>query len=626
MVNKDTQLGVVVLGRTATVPISADKLAAIRDRVDIVAVIGRYVELKKRGSRHVGLCPFHNEKTGSFSVSPDKGLYYCFGCHAGGDVLGFIMRHEGLDFHAAVEKLAAEAGVEIEKESPEAQRRRKEEEELVRANDYAAAFFEHELWDASGAPARAYLEKRQLEPEQARAAHLGFGGRPGELLRYLSAKNVDLQLAAKAGMLTEDGKRGLFDGRLIFAIGDARGRIVGFGGRALGDQSTAKYVNSRESLVFQKRRLLYGWSVAHTAIMREKKVVLVEGYMDVLACHEAGIGHAVAALGTALTPEHAETIRRVATDAVVLLDADPAGERGSREAAAHLLAAGLRTFAVTLPPGDDPDSLVRTQGPQALKAAVARAVPFLEHAITAAFAKADMTVEDRVAAAGTLAPLFAALGTGLERDLYLARLAERVGVPAARLAEHLEKEARKHRPKARAAPAAETAEGRTTPKPSAEAGASAELEPAKPAPPAVNAVELRMVRELLLFPQLRASLGKVAELAEDSVTRALLDALVQVEHSVADVVTACVPDPQWQRQLIEARPMNGPEADLAERGQRTLDDVLNRLRIRQLDKVLQEVLLELKEVESQSGETEELIRRKQDLTRRRNALKNRLLS
>lgn len=586
------------------VAFSSDKIELIRQRADIVDVVSGYLSLKKQGHSHVGLCPFHQEKTASFSVSNAKGLYYCFGCHAGGDVFSFVMRHQGLGFQEAVRELASRVGVQLEPESAADKERRQTEEALVRVNEYSQAFFEHGLWQQAGRAARAYLEERGLPEDVARQWKLGFGGLPGELLGYLGAKKVSTAKAQEAGLLSEDGRRGLMDGRLVFPIFDGRSRLVGFGGRRLGESGGGKYINSRESAVFHKRRLLFGWQPAQEPMRRSKRVVLVEGFMDVLACHRAGVTEAVAALGTAFSPEHARACGRHCSQAVLLLDADAAGERAARAVTASLLAAKLKVSVAALPAGEDPDSLLRHRGVQALKGCVESSLPALEQFMDRAFSRPGLSVEAKVAAANELGPLLEAFGSGLERDLYTARLAERVGVSVPQLRQHLANRA----PTGKLGPSEQVA----TEVPDAES----------PRHSRTYQVELRMLRELLFYPQLRPRFAELAELAESPEMRTLLHALGKGEEPAKMVIEAHLDDARWVRELTADRPQMHDDPDAArDSASRTFEDIRARLELRHVDATLEDVITELRECENRGGETEELVRRKQQLTRRKMQLK-----
>lgn len=583
-------------------PIPSDQIEAIRERLDIVRVIGSFVDLKKKGRRYVGLCPFHAEKTPSFSVTAEKGLYYCFGCHAGGDVFSFLMRHQGLDFQAAARKLAKDAGVELEPESESDRKRRKMEADLVRANEFALAFFEHALWRANAKRAQKYLSGRGIGADLSRARRLGYGGGAGEMLRYLEAKNVPAMLAASAGLLTEDGRRSLFEERLVFPIFDATGRIAGFGARRLGDGPGPKYINSRESPVFSKRRLLYGWDVAQEAIRRSGRVILVEGYTDVLACQQAGAEQAVAALGTSFTEDHARQCARFAKEAIVFFDGDAAGQRASMQVVEKTLAAKLRSLVAPLPAGQDPDGLLRAAGHEALRAQLDGARPALEFYMEAAFDGLELSIEQRAEAARELSPLLMALPAGLERDLYSARLAERVGVSVEQLWKHLRAGPRRRKPASDSRPG----------------GAQEPMAPPSAAP---SKQELQELRELLLFPSLRPRLAELSEYASDPM-RALLEELAASDQPLDEVVGRHIPDPRLAAWLASVDPARGDsDEETTERAERTLADVKNRFKRRYMS-VSKEVLRqELRDLEARGEPTEEVARRIKSLTRREKELK-----
>ncbi|MEM6731304.1 MAG: DNA primase, partial [Myxococcota bacterium] len=373
--------------------IRGETIKEVRERANIVDVIGRRVQLQQRGKRFLGLCPFHNENTPSFSVSPEKGLYYCFGCHASGDVFTFIKETEGVDFPEAVRMVAREVGIELEPESPEEAAKRKRAQAVARANEYAHAYFQEQLWNETGREARAYLEERGIPEHQAKKRHLGFGGPEGGLLKYLEAKKVPNELAAKAGLVAESG-RALFDERLVFPIADTQGRLAGFGGRRLGEGFGPKYINTREGPLFSKRTLLYGWGVARDAMRRTKRAVVVEGYTDVLALQRADIEEAVASLGTAFTEEHAQLLARFADEVVVVLDGDSAGEAASREATEKLLHAKLKVTVVPLPAGVDPDTFVRAHSIDEVRRAFESRRSAVEVFIERAFAERGASIEE----------------------------------------------------------------------------------------------------------------------------------------------------------------------------------------------------------------------------------------
>jgi len=363
-------------------------LEELRTRVSLAQVIGRRVRLTRKGKEHMGLCPFHNEKTPSFTVVEDKGFYHCFGCGAHGDVLSFVMQTEGLSFPEAVEKLAGEAGLQVPKPSPRAQeedRRRSGLQDVVEA---ACRFFQAELAAAGGAAARRYLEGRGLKPETLARFRLGFApGRRGALRAALRAEGIEEAQLVEAGLAKRaegEGEGGAlreyFFDRVIFPIEDRRGRVVAFGGRTLGD-GQPKYLNSPDSALFHKGRLLYNLARARQAVRDGQPLVLVEGYLDAIALAEAGLGGAVAPLGTAVTEEQLAELWRLADEPILCLDGDNAGQRAALRAAERalpLLQPGRSLRFAFLPAGEDPDSLVRGGGTSALERLLAAARPLAE--------------------------------------------------------------------------------------------------------------------------------------------------------------------------------------------------------------------------------------------------------
>ena len=358
-------------------------LAELRSAADIVAVISDHTTLKKAGRSWKGLCPFHNERTPSFTVDRDKGLYHCFGCGAGGDVIRFVREIDRLDFPEAVEALAARFGVTIPRRvrrGPHADRR----DRLYAAVADAQRFYAERLGRAGNAAAK-YLEERGVPKEMVRS--LGLGHAPDgwdALSRGIGGAHPE-DLLVEAGLLQARAEgKGAYDrfrDRLLFVVRDDRGRPVGFGGRTLSPGGEPKYLNSPESPIFSKKRLLYGLFDARDAIRRRERVVLVEGYFDHLALLRAGVAETVASMGTALTPEQAEKLRRLAGKAVVCYDGDAAGRNATFGALQLLLAQGFETRVARLPEGEDPDDLLRSEGPEALARRIDEAPDFLTWAL-----------------------------------------------------------------------------------------------------------------------------------------------------------------------------------------------------------------------------------------------------
>ncbi|HEY7690315.1 MAG TPA: DNA primase, partial [Dongiaceae bacterium] len=357
----------------------------LRNRLSISQVVGRRVRLQKRGREHTGLCPFHNEKTPSFTVSDDKNFFHCFGCGAHGDVVGFVMRSEGLPFPEAVERLAREAGMEVPVSSPEERRKAEKQATLHGALEAAAKWFEAQLRNNSGRAGMEYFRRRGLRDETIDRFRLGFAPDDWHALKEaLKKEGVSEELQIEAGLAKkpDDGRAafGYFRNRVMFPITDRRGRVIAFGGRIL-DQGEPKYLNSPETPLFHKGRVLYGLAQAQSAAREKGEVVVCEGYMDVIALAEAGLAGAVAPLGTALTEDQILELWRLAPEPILCFDGDAAGQRAASRAierALPLLSPGKSLRFAILPPGDDPDSLVRRNGGAAMTEALSQARPLVD--------------------------------------------------------------------------------------------------------------------------------------------------------------------------------------------------------------------------------------------------------
>jgi DNA primase len=331
---------------------------AVKAAADIVEVVSGRTQLRRAGARYTGLCPFHDERTPSFSVSPDKGLYFCFGCHAAGDAVSFIEETEGVDFVGAIEWLAQRFNVPLEYEqaSPEQDARRRRRDRLHAVLDAAASFYERYLWESkAGVEARAYLESRGLGEEVCREYRLGLAPRGSTLARKAVERGFTRQELAGAGLVNRRGND-YFQGRLLFPIADARGRVVGFQARRLreDDPLQAKYVNSPEGELFRKGDLLYGLDRARTAIAREERALIVEGNTDVLALRQAGLGPVVASMGTALTERQLKELGRLTRKLYLCFDADAAGEAATLRGMDLAAGQGFDVRVVALPAGTDP--------------------------------------------------------------------------------------------------------------------------------------------------------------------------------------------------------------------------------------------------------------------------------
>ncbi len=347
----------------------SDDVEKVRARINIVDVVGRRVNLKKSGRGYTGLCPFHDDKNPSMSVSATTGTYRCWSCGAKGDVFNFVMEMDRLTFREALEQLASECGVELTKRSsdPEIALRQRRESAMALAQDFFV-----EQWGKSTV-AKDYCTGRGLEATICSDWGIGFAPSQNDpLATKLKKEGYTLQECQELFLVEKDQSGGYFDrfrSRLMFPIHDERGRLVAFGGRILGN-GIPKYINSSDTPLFSKRRTLYGMHRARTPMADSGRAVLVEGYLDVIACHRAGVKEAVASLGTSLSEEHAQMIKKWAKEVVILYDADAAGQKAADRAEEILSGAGLRVRIALMPPGEDPDTLLRTAGPEAVKAAV----------------------------------------------------------------------------------------------------------------------------------------------------------------------------------------------------------------------------------------------------------------
>ncbi|HSJ97880.1 MAG TPA: DNA primase, partial [Myxococcota bacterium] len=422
--------------------IPEETIEAIRNRIDIVDLVGRYVSLRQAGRSFKGLCPFHHEKTPSFHVNPQLGIFHCFGCTAGGNAFAFLMRHDNLTFPEAVRSLARECGIEVPEERGDTEaglgRRLRE------ACATAERFYCEALRSPEGAAARAYLAKRGLDDEACARFAIGFAPDRWEaLVRALDAARVPAALGVQAGLVGE-GQRGHYDrlrGRVIFPIRAVRGDAVAFGGRALPDASGSapepKYLNTPESPLFRKREALYGLPDALEAIRRAGRAIVCEGYFDRIALARAGLGEALATCGTALTEDHARQLRRRTQEVVLLFDGDTAGQRAVERSLGLLLPEGLRVRAVELPAGDDPDTYLEAHGAEALRALVDGAPPALDGVIRRAVARGCTTPWEKADAVAAVAPLLVLVPDPVERGETARQLSFAAGVPAEEVASAL---------------------------------------------------------------------------------------------------------------------------------------------------------------------------------------------
>jgi DNA primase len=411
------------------------KINEVRERSDIIELISQYVTLKRTGANHTGLCPFHTEKSPSFSVHAGRQFFHCFGCGVGGDVFSFLMKIEGLAFPDALKRLAGRVGIELEERqlSPEEQQRQLQRERFYRVNELATNYFHQNLMEQkSGEAGRQYLKQRGYGRKAASEYQIGYTLDAWEgLAKHLQEQGVRAEDARELGLI-RPGKEGrgdydLFRGRLMFPIYDLAGQVVAFGGRVL-DDSKPKYINSPESPIYHKGRVLYGLYQARQAMRQSGEVILVEGYFDQLALYRAGFPQVVATCGTAMTVDHARLLKRYVQRVLLLFDQDPAGKQATFKAMAALQEEGIPASVIELPSGDDPDSFVQRQGAEAFRQRLEQARPAMDLFMEDALGQATAGIEGKVRAAETIVERIAGLTSAMQQDLYLKDLAGRSGI------------------------------------------------------------------------------------------------------------------------------------------------------------------------------------------------------
>jgi DNA primase len=401
-------------------------LEEIRRRANIVDIVSPHTKLRKAGSRLVGLCPFHQERTGSFSVNPDKGLWYCFGCQAGGDVFKFVELIEKVPFQEAVEILARRLG--LPPRTPQDAARSRTRDRLVGLHEQAARLFHAGLKGRSGQRALAYLKERGVTDQSIDGFLLGYAPDSWDrLLGAMEKKGFSGEELVSAGLAARRSEGGFYDRfreRVMFPISDASGRIIAFGGRALSDEQQPKYLNSPETPLFQKGQTLYAFDRARRAMADTGRGLIVEGYLDAIACHEAGFAETVATMGTALTASHVETLRRRTERLVLAFDSDSAGLAAALRGRDLFRQAALDVRVITMPEGMDPDNVIRQRGPEAFRALIEAAVPMIEWELGRAMAAAEGGGDrDRMSALKDAVAILASVPAGVEREYYTRWLA-----------------------------------------------------------------------------------------------------------------------------------------------------------------------------------------------------------
>lgn len=581
-----------------------DVVEEVRARADIVEIVGEHVALKKAGKEYKARCPFHEERTPSFYVVPAKGFYKCFGCGESGDVFSFLMKRQGLSFVDAVKYVAERAGVEIrETKRPGGEDPNRH---LYEINAFAQQTFQNALRDETmGRAARSYLEGRGIGREVAESFGLGFAPDQWRFLREAAAKHeMDDQVLLEVGLLIQrdDGKEPYdrFRNRIIFPIESASGRVLAFGGRTLGKagKKVPKYLNSPESPIYHKGEILYGLSWAKNAIRREEGALVVEGYMDAVSLGAGGIENAVAPLGTSMTQEQARLLARYCSRIYILFDSDPAGLKATFRAADILLTAGLHPAVVTLPPGEDPDTIVRKEGPDGIREYLNQAVDVLDRKLQILEERDHFSsIEGTRGAVDRLLPTLRAAKDPALRDIYVAKVAERTGVRR----ETLEEEIR-----------------RSPGLPSSSSGKSARSAPT-PSVPSHRPVRMGPEKKILLL------LVQYRELLEVAVER--LGPEDFTDPTNREVFRTLVADPDLTHpppgmDPVAARELEALLADperLSE-ASRILDDSLGQMKEREYERRAQELRDRMRS-EDDPEEQRTMARELQELARLRRELK-----
>lgn len=429
--------------------IPEERIEEIRNRVNIVDLVSEYVTLKKAGRNYLGSCPFHKEKTPSFTVNAEKQIYHCFGCGEGGNAFSFLMKINSMTFPETVRHLAGKLGIPLPARefTPEEKGREDLREILLRVNHLAAGYYARTLRLPAGTRGKAYLEKRGIKPEVIETFQLGYAPEGWRNLRdHLQREKVSLKHAEQAGLLVSRKDGDYYDrfrGRLMFPIEDVNGNVIAFGGRIIGE-GEPKYLNSPESPIYVKGRNLYGLARAKNAIRRDETLIIVEGYFDLLALWNHGIPNVAATLGTALTREHVDLIRRYTGAVALTFDTDTGGKAALERSMSLFLERGLRAKAVVLPDGKDPDEFISKHGKEAFLVEIGRARALVDYYIDEVIGQGT-NIDDRRGALKDAIPFMAGISDAAERGQFMKRVSERLGVDE----ELVRSEVSRHRPAGR---------------------------------------------------------------------------------------------------------------------------------------------------------------------------------
>lgn len=590
--------------------IPEEKVREVAERISIVDLVGEYVSLRRSGSNYTGLCPFHGEKTPSFNVNPGREIFHCFGCGAGGNIFSFLMKIEGLSFPEAFRKLAARAGVAFE-ERPltAAEQQALKDREAQRSIMLLAAQRYRDILtrQPEGAAARNYLQQREVDPDTAAAYGLGCApARRDTLVQLLQEKGLPLDIAAKLGVIRK-GERGWYDllhGRLIFPIRDAQGQPIGFAGRVL-DDGLPKYINSPESPLYHKSSVLFGIDLALRDMRISRSVIVVEGYFDHLALYRAGIRNAVATCGTALTDGHIVLLKKHAEQVFLLFDSDKAGRSATVRAMELCLEQRLPVYVVNLPQGDDPDSFLKSHGPEAFQAKLQAARPAFEQFLLWLMTRTPPdSIDRRVRLMDEIVPRYRRISDPVERNLYEKEICRLLGIDPSAFRRRLAGE--------------QTAQKRSKPgEPEVKLQATGPLRPR-------DAGQETLLGILAVYPEARSEmvaigLATIFDQVHLPLAQALLDGVDSDETG----------DSRWS--MVFSKLESDEQRELAARllmNDRHLADMDWRAALRQcLHKQkksftgeLKQLSIQLKTLSEDSPEYQELLKRAEELRNRKSAL------
>ena len=412
----------------------SDAKEEVRKAADIVEIIGQHVQLKKRGQNHVGLCPFHSERSPSFTVNQDKQIYHCFGCGRGGDVFTFWMEYHNLTFPQSLKDLAERYNIDLPRyrDAPAEREKAELKEQLFKINDLAADYLHAMLVkDAGGRPGRDYFSRRHISRETISAFRLGYAVNKWDgLVNYLRSKSISLDRGAKAGLIVPKKDGDYYDrfrGRIIFPIIDLNHKVIGFGGRIL-DDSLPKYINTPETPLYHKGDSLYGLDSAFKDIRERGLAIIVEGYMDMLVLRQHGISNVVATLGTALTSNQIRRLKGYTKEVVVLFDPDDAGRQAALKSFPLFLNGGISAKVLVLPQGEDPDSFVNRYGSDKFKELLEGATPIFDFYLDQALARMDAGVDGQIKVLSEVLPIFMDIEQEATKSLYMQRFSEKTNI------------------------------------------------------------------------------------------------------------------------------------------------------------------------------------------------------